>query len=112
MAQRVAIARALAHRPALLLLDEPFGALDALTRLQMQDEVIKILEVEKITTILVTHDIEEAIYLGDQVVVLSNAPGRVRAVFPIGLRRPRNRTSPAFGALRNEIYRELVGHRW
>jgi sulfonate transport system ATP-binding protein len=110
MAQRVAIARALAHRPKLLLLDEPFGALDALTRLQMQDEVIKIREVEKITTILVTHDIEEAIYLGDQVVVLSNAPGRVRATFPIALRRPRNRTSPEFGALRHEIYQQLVGH--
>ena len=108
MAQRVAMARALAHRPKVLLLDEPFGALDALTRLQMQDEVIKIREVEKITTILVTHDIEEAIYLGDQVVVLSSAPGRVRAKFPIALRRPRNRTSPEFGSLRQEIYQNLV----
>jgi sulfonate transport system ATP-binding protein len=110
MAQRVAIARALAHRPKLLLLDEPFGALDALTRLQMQDEVIKIREVEQITTILVTHDIEEAIYLGDQVVVLSNAPGCVRAAFPVTLGRPRHRTSAEFGMLRQEIYQKLVEH--
>jgi sulfonate transport system ATP-binding protein len=110
MAQRVALARALAHRPKLLLLDEPFGALDALTKLQLQDELIKIRAVEQVTTILVTHDIEEAIYLGDQVVVLSNAPGRVRATFPVTIERPRTRTSQAFGSLREQIYRQLVGN--
>ncbi|MGE5476784.1 MAG: ABC transporter ATP-binding protein [Bacteroidales bacterium] len=107
MAQRVAIARALANQPQVLLLDEPFGALDALTKIQMQQEILRIWEVEKTTMVLVTHDIDEAIFLGDEVVVMSSRPGTVKKVLKVGLSRPRDRSSPDFVALRKEIYREF-----
>ena len=109
MAQRVAIARALALHPRVLLLDEPFGALDFFTRMQMQDEALRIWQAERTTMILVTHDIDEAVFLGDRVVVLSERPGTVRRIVPIGLERPRDRTSPEFGRLRTSIYREFFG---
>jgi sulfonate transport system ATP-binding protein len=107
MAQRVAIARALVNKPQVLLLDEPFGALDAMTKIQMQQEVLRIWEVEKTTMVLVTHDIDEAIFLGDEVVVMSARPGTIKKVLPVRLSRPRDRSSPDFVALRKEIYREF-----
>lgn len=107
MAQRVAIARALVNRPDVLLLDEPFGALDALTRLKMQQEFLSIWEKEQMTIIMVTHDIEEAVYLGNRVVVLSARPGRIKQEFFINLPRPRQRSAVAFQQIRREIYRQF-----
>jgi sulfonate transport system ATP-binding protein len=110
MAQRVAIARALAQRPQVLLMDEPFGALDAITRMQLQDEFLSLQGSEGITTILVTHDIEEAVYLGDRIVVLSARPGRVRHIAKVDLARPRNRADPAFGQQRLALYEQFFQH--
>lgn len=107
MKQRASIARALVNRPGILLLDEPFGALDALTRITMQQEILRIWEAEKATMILVTHDIDEAIVLGDRVVVMSPRPGTIRKTVEISLARPRDRTDPEFAVLRREIYREF-----
>ncbi len=107
MAQRVSIARAIVNQPKLLLLDEPFGALDALTRIQMQQEILRIREAERTTMVLVTHDIDEAIYLGDRVVVMSCRPGTVKKVLPVQLPRPRDRSSCEFVRLRKEIYAEF-----
>lgn len=110
MAQRAAIARALVNRPEVLLLDEPFGALDALTRIQMQKEILKIWEKEKTTMILVTHDIDEAIFLGDRVVVMSSRPGTIKKILPIELARPRDRNSGDFSIMRKAIYSEFFGN--
>jgi sulfonate transport system ATP-binding protein len=107
MSQRAAIARSLINRPEILLMDEPFGALDAFTKIQMQEEVIKIWRAEHATVILVTHDIEEAVYLGDRVLVISNRPGTIRAVHEIQLPRPRDRNSTDFVQYRRRIFREF-----
>lgn len=107
MAQRAAIARALVNRPEILLLDEPLGALDALTRLRMQLELEKIWRAEKIAMILITHDVEEAIYLGDRAVIMSAKPGRIDRIVPIPLPRPRNRESREFVRIKDEILREF-----
>ena len=104
MAQRASIARSLVNNPKVLLLDEPFGALDALTRMQMQQEILRIWEKEKNTMILVTHDIDEAIYLGDRVVVMSSRPGRILDIFQISLQRPRDRADALLSNLKTAIY--------
>jgi sulfonate transport system ATP-binding protein len=107
MAQRAAIARAIVNRPGILLMDEPFGALDAFTRIQMQEEVLRIWQAERCTVILVTHDIEEAVFLSDRVLVMSNRPGTIHAEYPINLGRPRDRNSDEFLDYRRQIYKEF-----
>ncbi len=107
MAQRAAIARSLVNRPAILMLDEPLGALDALTRMYMQRELEKIWKEERIAMIMVTHDVEEAIYLADKVVVMSSRPGKINKVIPIPLARPRDRDSYEFIRIKDEILKEF-----
>jgi sulfonate transport system ATP-binding protein len=107
MAQRAAIARALVGLPKVLLLDEPFGALDALTRIRMQQEVLRIWKTERTTVILVTHDIDEAVYMADRVVILSPRPGRIRRIVQVDLPRPRDRVTPDFMRVRQLIYDEF-----
>ncbi len=107
MQQRVSIARALISNPKILLLDEPFGALDAITRIDMQNETLNIWEKEKTTMILVTHDIDEAIYLSDRVIILSNNMQGVKKIVNIHLPRPRKRTSIDFMETRRIIYKEF-----
>jgi len=111
MSQRAAIARSLINRPKILLMDEPFGALDAFTKIQMQEEVMKIWRNEGTTIILVTHDIEEAVYLADRVLVLSSRPGTIRAAHEIHLARPRDRNSADFVEYRRRIFREFFGEK-
>ncbi|MFD1704656.1 ABC transporter ATP-binding protein [Methylopila henanensis] len=103
MAQRGAIARGLANRPDILLLDEPLGALDALTRLRLQGELQRIWRVEGITMILVTHDVDEAIYLSDEVIVMNAKPGRVAERVVVELEGERDRGSAAFAAHKKRI---------
>ena len=103
MAQRTALARALINHPRVLLLDEPLGALDAFTRMRMQDEVLRLWQVRRTTMLLVTHDIDEAIYMADRIVIMTPHPGRVERIIPVSLDRPRQRNSPEFLRLRSEI---------
>lgn len=103
MKQRVGIARAYAADPKLLIMDEPFGQLDAQTRYQMQEEILRIWETEKRTVIFVTNNIEEACYLGDRIVLLSDCPARVKEVYPIDIERPRDMVSADFLKLRTRI---------
>ncbi|HMN70440.1 MAG TPA: ABC transporter ATP-binding protein [Rhodoblastus sp.] len=110
MAQRVGIARALAVRPEILLLDEPFGALDAMIRITMQNELIRIWREEKVTMILVTHDLEEAVYLADRVLVLPREKHRAPQLLDIGLPRPRDRNSATFTRHREALMREFGLH--
>lgn len=107
MAQRVAIARALANRPKILLLDEPFGALDAITKLNLQEQMLRIWKHEKITMVIVTHDIDEAVYLGQRVVVMTPRPGKIKRIQEIDLGTPRRRTGSQFTRARDEIYKEF-----
>jgi sulfonate transport system ATP-binding protein len=107
MAQRAAIARGLVTRPEILLLDEPLGALDALTRMRLQDELLRIWETEKVTMILVTHDVEEAIYLGDRVVVMQASPGRIGREISVDLPPSRSRADSAFIELRQEVLADM-----
>lgn len=110
MAQRGAIARGLVSQPEILLLDEPLGALDALTRLRLQEELQRIWRVEGVSMILVTHDVDEAIFLSDKVVVMSPNPGRIVREFTVDLPRPRERSSSAFSALKGEILAQMGEH--
>lgn len=107
MKQRVAIARALVNDPLALLMDEPFGALDAQTRNIMQSELLRIWEEEKKTVIFVTHSVDEAIYLADRIVIMSARPGRIKDIIDIDLSRPRIRTSPEVNQIRDRILQDL-----
>ncbi len=103
MAQRVALARALINHPKVLLLDEPLGALDAFTRMRMQDEVLRLWQARRTTMVLVTHDIDEAIYMSDRIIIMTPRPGRIERTIPVTLDRPRDRSSSEFLSLRGEI---------
>lgn len=103
MRQRVAIARVLALDSPILLMDEPFGALDALTRRNLQDELLRIFEELGKTILFVTHSIDESIYLADRIVVMTYRPGRVKAIVPVTFPRPRDAGSPPFNDLRREL---------
>lgn len=103
MKQRVGIARAYANNPKVLIMDEPFGALDAQTRYLMQNEILRIWEHEKRTVIYVTNNIEEAIYLGTRIVLLSKCPAKVKAIYEVDLPRPRDMVGKEFMALREQI---------
>lgn len=112
MAQRTAIARALAPRPAVLLLDEPFGALDAFTRIEMQALLGEVWRESATTTVLVTHDIDEAIVLADEVAVMTPRPGRIKTIESIDLPRPRNRAGRDFAEYRSALLDQLdLAHR-
>ena len=108
MNQRVAIARSLVNRPQILLLDEPFGALDALTRQHLQDELQRIWQSEKITMIIVTHDVEEAVFLGDRVVVMQPHPGRIKRIVNVPVPHPRKREDVRLHNLKNDILSDFT----
>jgi NitT/TauT family transport system ATP-binding protein len=106
MKQRVAIARALSYRPRMLLMDEPFGALDALTRHHMQELLTRIWERHRLTVLFITHDVEEAVYLSDRVAIMSNRPGRIKTIVPVDLARPRRYellSTPEFQRLQRAV---------
>lgn len=107
MQQRVAIARALAVDPDIIFMDEPFGALDALTRLKMQDEISGIWENQKKTIIFVTHDIEESVFLADRVIIMTPNPGKIKSIINVPLARKRDRTSLDFLKIRDRIFAEF-----
>ncbi len=107
MKQRLEVARALAVNPDVLYLDEPFGALDSITRLQMRRELLRIWEAERKTILFVTHDIEESVQLADRVVVLSARPGRVQRIVDVGIEHPRDLSDPRYIACRDEIFGEI-----
>lgn len=103
MAQRVALARALINHPKILLLDEPLGALDAFTRMRMQDEVLRLWQSRRTTMLLVTHDIDEAIYMSDRIIIMTQRPGTIDQIIQVPLDRPRDRSSSDFLRLRGQI---------
>jgi sulfonate transport system ATP-binding protein len=107
MAQRAALARALVNRPKVLLLDEPLGALDAFTRMNMQDEILKIWEEQKMSTVMVTHDVDEAVYMAKRIVVMSARPAKIEQVITVEIGRPRRRDDPDFLSLRAKILKIL-----
>src|SRR5882757_449314 len=110
MKQRVAIARVLANHANILLMDEPFGALDALTREQLQHELLQIWARSRVTILFVTHSVEEAALLADRVLVMSAGPGRIASDIRIDLPRPRDVSSPEFNAVRRDVARGLTSH--
>ena len=107
MCQRASLARALIGNPQALLLDEPLGALDAFTRMNMQDELLRIKKEQNMTMIMVTHDVDEAVYLADQIVVMTPRPAKIEKVLDVRLTQPRDRNNPEFIRLRSEILRIL-----
>ncbi|MBS3057724.1 MAG: ABC transporter ATP-binding protein [Candidatus Diapherotrites archaeon] len=107
MKQMVAIARALAVDPEIIFMDEPFGALDTMTRIRMQEELIRIFREMHKTIIFVTHNIDEAIYLGDRVAVMSPRPGKIKKIFAISIERPRHRSDKRLLNIKKEIYKEF-----
>ncbi|MDR0666272.1 MAG: ABC transporter ATP-binding protein [Campylobacteraceae bacterium] len=107
MAQRAAIARALAHQPSILLLDEPFGALDAITKMRLQEELQSIWRHEKVSMIMVTHDVEEAIFLSDKIIVMNTNPGRIVSQINVKLSEPRERAGAEFGAIRRKVFEDM-----
>jgi ABC-type nitrate/sulfonate/bicarbonate transport system ATPase subunit len=109
MAQRAAIARSLAARPRILLLDEPLGALDALTRRRMQTELLRIWEHERVTMVMVTHDVNEAVFLSDRIVVMDRNPGRIREIVDVTLTKPRNRHEADFTQAVERLERAFEG---
>ena len=107
MSQRAAIARGLVTSPDILLLDEPFGALDALTRVQMQKEILRIWEEEQTTMIMVTHDIDEAIYLGNRIVVMSARPGEIKEIITVDSANAKVRGSTDFSYYKQKVYKHF-----
>ncbi|WP_413408781.1 ABC transporter ATP-binding protein [Paenibacillus amylolyticus] len=107
MAQRVAIARALLRKPEILLLDEPFGALDAFTRTHMQEALLDIWQNSRTTMLFVTHDLDEAVFLGEKVVIMNPRPGHIRNVIPVDLPYPRKRSGGSFQELRSRVLGEF-----
>lgn len=107
MQQRVAIARALAVDPDILFMDEPFGALDALTRIKMQDEIASICEKQKKTIVFVTHDIDESVFLADRIVIMTPNPGRIKSIIKVELGKKRDRTSEDFLKIRDKVFSEF-----
>ena len=113
MKQRCAIARAYAAQPKLLLMDEPFGALDAFTKTSLQEQLLDAWSAEPLTIFFITHDVDEAVYLANRVVVMAPHPGRIETVIDIGLPYPRNfemRTQPEFNDLRRRVWDAVHGH--
>ncbi|WP_024679590.1 ABC transporter ATP-binding protein [Pseudomonas syringae] len=107
MAQRVAIARGLYSHPTILLLDEPFSAVDAFTRMKLQDLLLQLAERHAITLLLVTHDVDEALYLSDRVLVMGSRPGTITHELPVGLQTPRDRRAPLLARLKAQALTEL-----
>ena len=107
MQQRVAIARALAVDPEIIFMDEPFAALDALTRMKLQDEISAINRSQHKTIIFVTHDIDEAVVLADRIVIMTPNPGRIKTIIPVDLHGQRDRTSPDFLRIRDHVFAEF-----
>ncbi|KPW11022.1 ABC transporter ATP-binding protein [Pseudomonas syringae] len=107
MAQRVAIARGLYSHPAVLLLDEPFSAVDAFTRMKLQDLLLQLAVRHAITLLLVTHDVDEALYLSDRVLVMGSRPGTITHQLPVGLQTPRDRRDPLLARLKAQALTEL-----
>jgi NitT/TauT family transport system ATP-binding protein len=113
MQQRVAIARALAYQPEILLMDEPFASVDAQTRADLEDLLLRVRHEYRVTVVFVTHDIDESVYLSDRIVVLSPPPSHVQTVLDVDLPRPRDQVTtkelPAFASLRAHLYRLIKG---
>lgn len=107
MQQRASIARTLINKPSILLLDEPFGALDALTRINMQNEILNIWRKQRTTMLLITHDIDEAIFLSDKIAIMSNRPGVISKVINVEIAKPRDRSNYDFVQIRREIYSQF-----
>ncbi len=107
MAQRVAIARALINRPTALLLDEPMGALDSFTRADLQDKLLELWKRDRTTMVLVTHDVDEAIYLSDRIVIMTPRPGKISEILDVNLPRPRDRADVEFTKIRGKILEKL-----